>query len=377
MFLVIVYLAPSVKNQALILRLRSISLFQFKNYSGARFEFPGRIIGICGENGVGKTNLVDAIYSLCFTKSYFNRSDSLNVQHDRAGFRVEGDFERNGQQVKIVSVLRETGKKEFSADGRNYDRLAEHIGLLPAVIIAPDDVQIITGASEDRRRYLDTLFSQMDPLYLQELIAYNKVLQQRNGYLKSIEDRRLANHALIDTYDQQLVTHGSLVHKMRAVFLENLIPAVASFYQKIAGKAEDVRIIYESQLKQTDYYSLLAQSRDKDLITQRTGVGVHKDDLVFQLSERVFRTQASQGQRKSLLFALKLAEFQALRLTKGFEPILLLDDVFEKLDESRIANLLAWVCVENEGQIFITDTHADRFRNHIDQLGIKYQLIRI
>lgn len=373
----IVYLAPSVKNQALILRLRSISLFQFKNYSGARFEFPGRIIGICGENGVGKTNLVDAIYSLCFTKSYFNRSDSLNVQHDRAGFRVEGDFERNGQQVKIVSVLRETGKKEFSADGRNYDRLAEHIGLLPAVIIAPDDVQIITGASEDRRRYLDTLFSQMDPLYLQELIAYNKVLQQRNGYLKSIEDRRLANHALIDTYDQQLVTHGSLVHKMRAVFLENLIPAVASFYQKIAGKAEDVRIIYESQLKQTDYYSLLAQSRDKDLITQRTGVGVHKDDLVFQLSERVFRTQASQGQRKSLLFALKLAEFQALRLTKGFEPILLLDDVFEKLDESRIANLLAWVCVENEGQIFITDTHADRFRNHIDQLGIKYQLIRI
>ncbi len=377
MFLVIVYLAPSVKNQALILRLRSISLFQFKNYSGARFEFPGRVIGICGQNGVGKTNLVDAIYSLCFTKSYFNRSDSLNVQHNRSGFRVEGDFERNGQQMRVVSVIRETGKKEFSADGRNYERLAEHIGLLPAVIIAPDDVQIITGTSEDRRRYIDTLFSQLDPVYLRELIAYNKVLQQRNGYLKSLEDRRRANHALIDTYDQQLVAHGSLVHRMRTVFMENLVPAVGTFYEKIAGKAEGIGVMYESQLGQGDYAGLLAQNREKDIITQRTGVGVHKDDLVFQLGDRVFRTVASQGQRKSLLFALKLAEFQALRLTKGFEPILLLDDVFEKLDETRISNLLAWVCVENEGQIFITDTHAERFTKNVTELGIKYQLIQI
>ncbi|RYY24612.1 MAG: DNA replication and repair protein RecF [Chitinophagaceae bacterium] len=360
-----------------MLCLRSISLFQFKNYSGAGFEFPGRIIGICGENGVGKTNLLDAIYSLCFTKSYFNRSDSLNVQHNRSGFRVEGDFDRNGQDLKVVSVLRENGKKEFSCDGRSYDRLAAHIGLLPAVIIAPDDVQIITGGSEDRRRYLDTLFSQLDTVYLQELIAYNKVLQQRNGYLKSLPDRRAADHSLIDIYDQQLVRHGAMVHKMRAVFLENLIPAVGLFYQKIAGKAEGVQIFYESQINQADYATILAQNREKDLVTQRTGVGIHKDDLGFLLGDRIFRNEASQGQRKSLLFALKLAEFQVLKLTKGFEPILLLDDVFEKLDESRIANLLTWVSIENEGQVFITDTHAERFTSHVDGLGIKYQLIRI
>ncbi len=377
MFLVIVYLAGSVKNQGLILRLSSISLFQFKNYSGSQFEFTDRVVGICGKNGVGKTNLIDAIYHLSFTRSYFQRSDSLNVQHHMAGFRLEGSFIKNHQKLELVSVLRESGKKEFSRDGQIYDRLANHIGLVPAVMIAPDDVQIITGNSDERRRYLDTLFSQLDPQYLQELILHNKVLQQRNAYLRSLDDRRLADHNLLDAYDQQLYRHAVVVYAMRSRFIDNLVPLIMQFYSQISGLADQVITSYESQLGKNDYASLLKMNRERDLASQRTTAGIHKDDLVFAKEGRTFRSEASQGQRKSLLFALKLAEFTLLHQSKGFEPILLLDDVFEKLDEERIHNLLSWVCLSNQGQIFITDTHPERFKENINRLGIKYQLLEL
>ena len=334
-------------------------------------------MGICGKNGIGKTNLLDAIYTLCFTRSYFNRSDAQNVQHNKNGFRLEGDFLKKELEIKVVSVLRENGKKEFSVDGQPYDRLARHIGLLPAVIIAPDDAQLITGGSEERRRFLDTLFCQLDPVYLQELIAYNKVLQQRNSYLKSVEDRRVIDHELIDVYDQQLIKHGNVVFTARQQFLSEMIQLANNFYQLIAGKDEEVTLAYDSQLTDADPAALLLKSREKDIILQRTNTGIHRDDLQFLLDSRPFKSEASQGQRKSLLFALKLAEFETLKTHKGFTPLLLLDDVFEKLDELRIRNLLTWVCIENRGQIFITDTHPERLRENINFLGIKYQLLDI
>ncbi|RYF93027.1 MAG: DNA replication and repair protein RecF, partial [Chitinophagaceae bacterium] len=323
-----------------MLSLRSISVFQFKNYQSSRFSFDQRVIGICGPNGTGKTNLVDAIYSLCFTKSYFSRSDQQNVKHGEQGFRVEGEFDLNGRPVKVASVLRETGKKEFSTDGQVYERISKHIGMLPAVIIAPDDADLITGGSEERRRYLDTLFSQLDPLYLQELMAWNRVTAQRNVYLKSCTDRRSVNHALLDTYDLQLAKHGSFVYRKRQEFILTLLPFVARFYSEIAGKDEEVSATYESQLHNSTFEQLLSDNREKDIMLQRTSCGIHKDDLALSLGGRPFKTEASQGQRKSLLFALKLAEFEILKQHKGFAPILLLDDVFEKLDETRIRNLL-------------------------------------
>lgn len=358
-----------------MLKLDSISLVQFKNYQQASFSFNDRVAGIAGKNGVGKTNLLDAIYYCCFTKSYFARSDGQNVLKGAAGFRIEAHFTLQGEPLKVVCILRETGKKEFLLNDEPYEKFAHHIGKFPCVIIAPDDIQIITGGSEERRRFLDALLCQLDATYLQHLMDYNRVLQQRNSFLKSLAERRQPDTSLLDVYDEQLVRYGSYVHEKRKTFLHSFIPAVQKFYQQIAGVDERLDIIYESQLLQYAFPDLFFRFREKDILLQRTTGGIHKDDLDIQLQQQTFKSIASQGQRKSLLFALKLAEFEALKAAKGFAPLLLLDDVFEKLDEQRMHNLLREVCVENAGQLFITDTHEDRIRKHFGELIGTYQVI--
>jgi DNA replication and repair protein RecF len=360
-----------------LLTLNNISLTQFKNYSTRSFPFTERIVGICGQNGVGKTNLLDAIYYCCFTKSYFTRSDSQNILHNTNGFRIEGHFTLQGDPLKVVCILRETGRKEFSANDEPYEKLATHIGRLPCVIIAPDDVQIITGGSEERRRMLDALHCQLDPGYLQHLMDYNKVLQQRNGFLKSAADKRITDYKLLDVYDEQLCRYGAYVYNKRNEFLQSFLPLVASFYTQIAGQTEQLALSYESQLHDCSFPELLQRTRQKDIIVQRTSGGIHRDDINCQLNNQPFKALASQGQRKSLLFAMKLAEFDTLKQAKQFPPLLLLDDVFEKLDADRMHNLLDYVCVKNSGQVFITDTHPDRIRLHFDNLGLKYQLVSL
>jgi DNA replication and repair protein RecF len=360
-----------------LLQLTTISLTNFKNYHQARFEFGERIIGICGSNGVGKTNLLDAIYYLCFTRSYFTRTDGQNVTTGAQGFRIEGHFEKDGQPLQTVCILRETGKKEFLVQGEAYSRFADHIGRIPCVIIAPDDVQIITGGSEERRRLLDALLSQVDPAYLKHLIDYNKVLQQRNSYLKSLAEKRERNPALLQVYDEQLSAYGTPIFEKRKAFLQLFIPRVYELYREIAGIEEEVVLDYESQLLQNSFPLLLSGFREKDIMLQRTMGGIHRDDLRIQLKGQPFRNIASQGQRKSLLFALKLAEFETLKEEKGFPPLLLLDDVFEKLDEQRMHNLLKRVCNGGDGQLFITDTHEERIRQHFDALGKAYGIVRI
>ena len=326
---------------------------------------------------MGKTNLLDAIYYLCFTKSYFTKSDQQNVQKGAAGFRIEGHFEKEGQPATIVCILRENGKKEFTADGEPHEKFSRHIGRFPCVIIAPDDVQIITGGSEERRRYLDALRSQLDATYLQNLIEYNKVLQQRNGFLKSLTERRLHDQSLLEVYDAQLIRPGTWLFERRHSFLKELLPLVNRHYTEIAGGEEPVSFSYESQLLNASFRDLLYQGREKDLYLQRTGAGIHKDDINMSFSDQPFKSIASQGQRKSLLFALKLAEYETLKLDKGFPPLLLLDDVFEKLDATRMHNLLDRVCVQNKGQIFITDTHPDRIRQELNALAVPCQIISL
>ena len=359
-----------------LLRLSSISLTQFKNYNNRSFQFSERIIGICGNNGVGKTNLLDGIHYLCFTKSYFTR-DVLSIQNGEQGFRIDGELDLNDKKEKAVCILRETGKKEFLINDGAYEKFSEHIGRYPCVIIAPDDIQIITDGSEERRRFLDALLSQVDKVYLQHLISYTKILVQRNSLLKSFYETGNKDISLLDVLDEQLIKPGNYIFEKRNQFLVSFLPEVKKLYAGIAKQEEETDLHYSSELNQCSFAELLHLNRQRDMAAQRTTGGIHKDDLVFNLSGQLFRNIASQGQRKSLLFALKLSEMDVLRDTKGFAPLLLLDDVFEKLDEDRIANLLRRVCILNAGQVFITDTNKERLSQHLKELDISFEIINL
>lgn len=357
---------------------KNISLTGYKNYQSKTFDFSERVVGICGQNGKGKTNLLDAINYLCFTKSYFSKTDGLNTCFGHEGFRLEAELENENNDLhKLVCIYRASQKKEFYLDGVAYEKFSHHIGKYPAVIIAPDDIAMITGGSEERRKFMDTLISQVDPNYLQQLIIYNKVLAQRNSFLKNEATKSHFDFALLEIFDQQLTEPANYIHRTRKRFSTILFPLVDEFYKKISGNNESVCLEYNSLLNGNNLQELLIASRQKDRLTQRTNVGTHKDDLIFLLHDNVFKSIASQGQRKSLLFACKLAEFEILKKTKGFTPILLLDDVFEKLDESRIRNLLKYVCQQNKGQIFITDTHSVRLRDSLNAFADSVQIIEL
>jgi DNA replication and repair protein RecF len=356
-------------------RLASISLFQFRNYREQTFRFSERIVGICGSNGTGKTNLLDAIYYLSFSKSYFSRPDSQNVSHGTVGTRLEGHYELNGESQTVTCVLRENNRKELSLNGEEYRKFSEHIGRLPVVMIAPDDVQLITGPGEERRKFLDTLLSQLDRNYLQHLIDYNKLLQQRNSLLKLRAETGQLDESLLQVLTTQLVENGNSIFRERKKFLSEFLPRAGEIYQRIAGKDDGLSLGYDSQLLHGEYDRLMGASRQKDFQLQRTNTGIHRDDIQLLMDMVPFKAEASQGQRKSLLFALKLAEWQVLQEKKGFTPILLLDDVFEKLDEGRMHQLLQWVCAESDGQVFITDTHEARVRQQLEGLGVGFEVI--
>jgi DNA replication and repair protein RecF len=360
-----------------MLRLNTISLIQFKNYQNRSIQFTERIVCISGRNGIGKTNLLDAIHYLCFTKSHFTRLDGNNILQGHNGFRLEGEFEIWDKQEKVICILRETGKKEFSINSQLYEKFSQHIGHYPCVIIAPDDIQIITDGSEERRRFIDTLFSQFDADYLQQLITYNKVLQQRNSLLRSFGETENKDLSLLAVLDEQLLRPGEKIFEKRKEFLVSFLPLVKQLYNEIAKQFENINLFYNSELLQGSFAELFNANQTKDVMTMRTTSGIHRDDLEFNLNVQPFKNIASQGQRKSLLFALKLAEMEVLKKEKGFAPLLLLDDVFEKLDEERITNLLERVCVENDGQVFITDTSEERLRQHLDVLTVPYQLINL
>lgn len=356
-----------------MLQLNQIKLTHFKNYDTSQFDFIQNVVGICGMNGKGKTNLLDAIYYCCFTKSYFAGTDLLNIHFGKEGFRLEANFNNKETIHKIVCIHRGNNKKEFLLNAIPYDKFSKHIGLLPAVIIAPDDIEIITGGSEGRRRYLDTVLSQLDAGYLQQLMIYNKVLLQRNSLLRSgIDDEQL-----LDVFDMQMTAPGKFIYEKRKQFAMELIPLVYRFYHVISDNKEDILLSYESMLHHESLEDLFKNNRHKDRILQRTGAGLHKDELEFIMNGKVFRTIASQGQRKCLLFALKLAEYELIRMHKGFAPLLLLDDAFEKLDDNRMQNLLHWVCNDNTGQVFITDTHKERLLETFGQLNVKGQIIEL
>lgn len=362
---------------ALMLMLKSLNLVQFRNYIQQRFDFTHRIIGIVGPNGTGKTNILDALYYLSFSKSYFNRPDAQNVHHSFQGMRIDGQYIIGGDDISITCILRENLKKEFYYDETAYTKLSHHIGKIPCVMIAPDDVQIITGTSEERRKLMDSLLSQLYPDYLQHLIQYNKVLLQRNSYLKLVAEQGNMDSIIIAALNDQLVHHGNIIYEHRKKLLNSLLPEILSLYKLLAGKLDEIHIEYVSSLHSKSFKLQLEDCLEKDVMLQRTSVGIHKDDLLITIQGQSFKQEASQGQRKSLLFAIRLAEWVFIKKEKNISPILLMDDIFEKLDENRMVQLLSWVNHHTDGQVFITDTHKDRVEQLLTEHVLDFQMIQL
>ena len=354
------------------MQLESFILTQFKNYSFQKIECSPGLTCFIGKNGMGKTNLLDAIYYLCMGKSYFNLPDSLAVQHDEGFFRLEGHFIKDGKKELVVAKVIPRKKKELERNSVPYRRLSEHVGLLPVVMIAPDDTNLVSEGSETRRRFLDNTLSQLDNQYLQQLIAYNKVLQQRNALLKQFGDNGGYNSTLIEAYDRQMAGPARAIYESRRQFMEPFRHIVRQLYQSISGEAEEVDCQFVSKMEQAPLGALLREAAEKDRVLQRTTAGPHKDDLDFTIRGYPLKRFASQGQLKSFILSLKLAQYRQLMEKKRVPPILLLDDIFDKLDNDRVLQLLELLLEGDFGQAFITDTDEGRLEAIIQKFGQQY-----
>jgi DNA replication and repair protein RecF len=338
------------------MHLSKLHLLNFRNYHEADLNFLQQVIVFTGHNGAGKTNLLDAIHYLSFCKSFLNPVDSQNIREHEGFFVIQGNFQNNDREDTIYCGIKRAQKKQFKRNGKEYERLADHIGLLPLVVISPSDIALIHEGSEERRRFVDSVISQYDKPYLENLIRYNKLIQQRNAYLRAGN----AASDLLDIWDEQLPEYAVPVFEARKAFLDRIKPLFSHYYQFISGTSETVELTYESQLFQEAFPELLRRSRERDKLLQYSTAGIHKDDLSMQINGFPLRKYASQGQTKSYLIALKLAQFDVMKDVKGVKPLLLLDDIFEKLDQERITQLMTLVNQHHFGQIFITDTHAER-----------------
>ena len=357
--------------------LRQLSLINYKNFESKELVFDSKINCFVGDNGVGKTNILDAIYHLSFGKSYFNPISSQNIRHGEDFFVIDGTFEKEGREEKVVCSLKKNHKKIIKRNGKAYERFADHIGFLPLVIISPADRDLIIEGSETRRKFIDGVISQSDKDYLQYLINYNKVVSQRNALLKYFAANRTYNKDTLAVYNEQLNTYGTVIFEKRTEFLKAFIPIFQEQYEAITGGTEQVGLSYESKLLDHQLIDLLEKNIDKDRALQYTSVGVHKDDLSFEISGYPIKKFGSQGQQKSYLIALKFAQFHFMKAQSHVTPLLILDDIFDKLDENRVSHIIGMVNNENFGQIFISDTHAERTEEIVKKIHQSYKIVKL
>ena len=357
--------------------LKSLSLLNYKNFDSKSFTFNDKINCIVGNNGIGKTNVLDAIYHLSFGKSYFNPVATQNIKHDEEFFVINGEYSKQDKAEKIVVSLKRGQKKMIKRNAKAYERFSEHIGFLPLVIISPTDRDLITEGSDIRRKFIDSVISQSDRTYLTHLIKYNKILAQRNALLKYFALNHTFNADTLAVYNTQLTDFGSKLFKKRDAFLKEFIPIFKARYKVISNGNERVNLEYKSDLYEDSLDVLLERALQRDKALQYTSVGIHKDDLLFNIEEHPIKKFGSQGQQKSFLIALKLAQFDFIKAHSGVSPILLLDDIFDKLDEQRVSQIIELVDDENFGQLFISDTHADRTENAVKQVHQSYEIFKL
>lgn len=358
--------------------LQKLKLGNFKNYKQAELVFSEKINCFVGNNAAGKTNILDAIYYLSFCKSYFNSMDQQNILHEADFLNIIGVY-RNQENIEDVinCVQKRNAKKVFKLNKKEYDRLADHIGRIPLVMISPYDRDLINEGSEVRRKYIDGVISQFDHFYLKVLIDYNQALAQRNALLKHFAEQRSFDIVSLQIWDEKLVKFGIDLFEKRKEFLNEFNPLFEQYYQYLSGGKEHVEIVYESQLSEMPFRELLEESVEKDRMLRYTSAGIHKDDLVFLVDGYPVKKFGSQGQQKSFVVAIKLAQFEYTRKKKGFKPILLFDDIFDKLDDERVQQIVKLVSENNFGQVFITDTQRKRIENIFNTIEIEHKIFSV
>ena len=357
--------------------INKLSLINFKSHSEQSFDFSPQINCFVGNNGVGKTNILDALHYLSVGKSFLGNSDLNNIKSDEDFFTIEAEIQ-NEEKEDIIRILHpRESKKIIKKNDKAYDRLADHIGYLPSVMISPYDSNLISDSGESRRKFLDAMISQTDSVYLFDLIQYQKIIQQRNALLKNFAKNRYFDKDSLEIYDDPISNFGTRIFEKRKEFVEKLNPIVQHYYDIISGGKEKVSVVYESHLSENTFQELLSSSIDKDRALTYTSKGIHKDDLIFEMNGNSIKKIGSQGQQKSFLVSLKLAQINRIKELTGKSPILLLDDIFDKLDDTRVSQLIELVNKENFGQIFITDTHKERTENVVKRIHEESRIFEI
>ena len=357
--------------------LKKLNLVNYKNFETAQFELSPQINCFVGNNGIGKTNVLDAIYYLSFTKSYFNSIDGQNIRHGESFFVVEGVFDRKDREEHVFCGVQKGKKKTIKRNSKLYPKIQDHIGQFPLVIISPSDRDLISDGSEVRRKFIDGVISQFDSEYLNDLLNYNKQLAQRNALLKYFASNRLWDEDSLMVYDEIMSDLAQNIYQKRKEFIDDMLPTFLDRYNSISENNELVTIQYKSSIEEDSLLNQLKESRGKDKILQYTSVGIHKDDLNFKLGDYSIKKFGSQGQQKTFLIALKLAQFEYLKRLKNVTPILLLDDIFDKLDENRVAQIVRLVNHNHFGQIFISDTHSERTENIVKSINEEYKIFKL
>lgn len=357
--------------------LKSVSLINFKNYAQAEFELTPGINCFVGRNGSGKTNVLDAVHYLSMCKSYLNPVDRQNIRFSEQFFVVQGIWNDAEKETEIYCGVKAGAKKIFKKNKTEYEKLADHIGCFPSVIISPYDRDLIAEGSEVRRRWMDGIISQFDRNYLDFLVRYGKIIEQRNALLKHFYENGFFERESMEVWDAQLIQAGNKIHERRKAFLEEFIPVFQSYYQFIGEESEEVKLEYKSSLNELTFEELLEQNRRKDGHSQYTTGGTHKDDLLFTIKGHPVKKFGSQGQQKSFLIALRLAQFDWLKKHLHKKPVLMLDDIFDKLDHQRVEKLMSLVSDHVFGQVLVTDTEAERIQSVFSKINMEYQLFNI
>lgn len=357
--------------------IEEISIVNYKNLREVALTFSPRLNCLIGNNGAGKTNLMDAVYYLSFCKSFFNATDQININHDENFFMLNGSYQRLGSHETISCGLQAGQKKQFKRNTKVYRRLMEHIGLLPLVMVSPADTNLILGGSDERRKFMDGIISQYNQNYLDDLLKYNRAVLQRNNLLKQFANEHYFDAELLSIWDSHLVEHGSRIHAERQKFVEKLIPVFQQFYSFISRENESVGLKHSSDLYHNSFENILKNSISNDRAAQHSTVGIHKDDLIFNIGRWPIKRLGSQGQNKTYLVALKLAQYKFIREISGMKPILLLDDIFDKLDRSRVEQIVKLISTDDFGQIFITDTNRGHLDTIIKKMDTEYHIFNV